>query len=91
VQTPGAAEGAQILFVPAAEDARLKDWLAAAHVAGLLTIGESESFIKQGGIINFALEGEKIRFDLNIARAEATGLKISAQLQKLARSVSRKP
>lgn len=88
--SPEAVRGAHLLFLPAAEDARLKDWLAAAHGAGVLTIGESDAFFKQGGIINFVIESEKIRFDINIGQAEATGLKISAQLQKLAKSVRRK-
>ncbi len=90
VKTPEAAKGAHVLFVSVSEDARLKEWLTAAHNAGILSVGESEPFFKQGGIINFILEGEKIRFDLNIGRADATGLRVSAQLQKLARSVRRK-
>jgi hypothetical protein len=90
VQSPAAIQGVQVLFVPEAADARLKDWLTAAHGAGVLTIGESEPFFKKGGMINFFFEGEGIRFDLNIAQAEAAGLKVSAQLQKLARTVRKK-
>jgi len=90
VKTPEDAKDAHVLFVSATEDSRFENWLAAAHGAGVLTIGESESFFKQGGIINFVLEGEKIRFDLNIDQAEAAGLKVSAQLQKLARNINKK-
>jgi len=89
VQTPAEARDAQVLFVAASEDSRLKEWLAGIHGAGVLSIGESERFSKEGGMINFLLEGEKIRFDLNIDQAEDTGLKISAQLQKLARTIRR--
>jgi len=90
VKIPEAAKGAHVLFVSVSEDSRLKEWLAAAHGAGVLSIGESEPFARQGGMINFGLEGEKIRFDLNIERADAAGLKVSAQMQKLARTVRRK-
>ena len=91
LDTPAAARDVQVLFLPEDEDLRLKVWLAAAHGAGVLTVGESESFFKQGGIFNFILEEGKIRFDLNIGQAEVVGLKVSAQLQKLARTLRRKP
>ncbi len=90
LETPAAVQGTQVLFLPAAQDSRLKDWLAAAHRGGVLTVGESESFFKQGGILNYFREEEKIRFDLNIDQAESTGLQVSAQLQKLARTLRKK-
>ena len=90
VKSPEAVKGAQVLFVSANEEPRLKDWLAGAGNASALTIGESESFLKQGGMINFLLEGEKIRFEINIDQTDSAGLKVSAQLQKLAKAVRRK-
>jgi hypothetical protein len=90
VVTFDAAQDAQALFVSVSEDSRSRDWLAAVRGRSVLTIGESELFCKQGGVINFLLEGEKIRFEINMDQAEASGLKVSAQLQKLARKVLRK-
>jgi hypothetical protein len=90
VTTPEDAQDAHVLFIPASKGAQLKEWLAAAHQAGVLTIGESESAGWKSSIIHFVLEGEKIRFDLNVEQAETAGLKISAQLQKLARTVRKK-
>jgi hypothetical protein len=90
VTTFEAAQDAQALFISASEESRSKDWLAAVRGRSVLTIGESELFCKQGGVINFLLEGEKIRFEINIDQAEASGLKVSAQLQKLAKTVLRK-
>jgi hypothetical protein len=90
VATAEAVGDAHVLFMPASEDARGKDWLAALRGRNVLTIGESELFGKQGGIINFLVEGEKIRFEVNMDQADASGLKVSAQLQKLAKTVRRK-
>lgn len=58
-------------------------------VAGLpvLTVGETTSFAKLGGMITFVLQENKIRFEINVAAAQRSGLKISAQLQKLATAV----
>jgi hypothetical protein len=88
VQSAAAARGAHILFVSAGEDGRfaaLKDGLGP-----VLTVGESDAFSRRGGMINFVFEGEKIRFEINVGQAEAAGLRISAQLQKLATRVWRK-
>jgi hypothetical protein len=90
ITTFDGAQDAQALFISASEDSRSKDWLAAMRGRSVLTIGESEFFCKQGGVINFLLEGEKIRFEINMDQAEAAGLKVSAQLQKLAKTVLRK-
>ena len=37
-----------------------------------------------GGMINFFLEGKKVRFEINRPAAEAAGLKISSRLLRLA-------
>lgn len=77
-----------LLFVPAGEETRLP--AAAWTNAALVAVGESESFAALGGTITFTHEGDKLRFEINIAAAERDGLKISAQLQKLATVVRRK-
>jgi hypothetical protein len=47
-------------------------------------VGESSDFASRGGIIRFALIGEKVRFEINQASSEKAGLKLSGQLLKLA-------
>lgn len=91
VETAEAARGLHLLFVTASEDNRLDSLLAQTADASVLTVGESEQFAKRGGIITFVLEGDKLRFEINIDAAEAANLKISAQFQKLAKTVRRKP
>jgi hypothetical protein len=90
VATPEAARTAHLLFFCAAEDERLNELLPALAGSGVLTVGESEAFAQQAGIITFALQSDKLRFDINTDSAERAGLKISAQLLKLARTVQRK-
>jgi hypothetical protein len=57
----------------------------------VLTVGESDEFARRGGMINFVLEQDKVRFEINVSRVEQGGLKLSAQLQKLASAVRRDP
>ncbi len=56
---------------------------------GVLTVGETDDFLKQGGMINFALENRRVRFDVN-QRAVAQGsLQISSRLLNVARTVEK--
>ncbi|MEY2577761.1 MAG: hypothetical protein QOI49_585 [Verrucomicrobiota bacterium] len=83
-----AAKAAHLLFVNLNDEPKLR---RALKEYGVLTVGQSESFTRNGGIITFTSTDNKLRFDINMAAAEQGGLKISAQLQKLAKTVRRGP
>lgn len=51
----------------------------------VLTIGNSPDFVKQGGVIRFFVEDDKLRFEINLATAKRSSLRISSQLLRLAR------
>jgi hypothetical protein len=55
----------------------------------VLTIGDSTRFTSAGGIIEFYLEDQKVRFEINLAAAQRAQLQISAKLLKLARVVNK--
>ncbi len=90
VANAAAAKATQLLFVGAADEARLGD-LHDALPWGVLTVGESEGFYQRGGMIVFQPEADRLRFEINVAAARQAGLKVSAQLQKLAKSVKKGP
>jgi len=73
-----------ILFICSSEKNNLRQALAAAG-AGVLTVGETERFTQMGGIINFTIVDNKVRFAINQVAAERAGLKISAKLLNLSR------
>lgn len=77
--------GIHLLFVPRGEEGRLVE-KATAFVPspGTLTIGESDQFAAVGGIINFVTDIDKVHFQINREAADRAGVKISAQLMKLA-------
>jgi len=77
-----------LLFVPASEEPRLP--VSVWKNLGIVAVGESDGFVDQGGTITFTQQGDKLRFAVNVATAERDGLKISAQLLKLAASIRRK-
>jgi hypothetical protein len=85
------AKGTHLLFVGSAQEAQFAGLEPALHSLPVLTVGESPGFATLGGAIDFVPQGDKIRFEINIDVAEHAGLKISAQLQKLAAVVHRSP
>jgi hypothetical protein len=89
IETADAARTVHLLFAGAGEDARLDSLREALKGSCVLMVGESDAFARQGGIIRFSLDADKVRFEINMDAAEQAGLKISAQLQKLAKAIKR--
>ena len=77
-----------LLFVPAGEETRLP--AIAWQNAAVVVVGESADFTALGGTITFTRAEDKVQFAVNLEAAERVGLKISAQLLKLATAVRRK-
>jgi hypothetical protein len=86
--SPANLNGAcQILFISGSEQQRTPTILAAWKSGGVLTVGETEGFAGQGGVINFTVEDNKVRFEINPGAATAQRLEISSKLLSLARIV----
>ena len=76
-----------LLFVSPSERAQLSAIISIFKGKPVLTVGDMPDFARRGGIINFYLEGQKVRFEINRAAAQQSGLKLSSQLLGLARLV----
>ena len=77
----------QILFLGAPEKRLLSATLVNLGESPVLTVGESQNFIEQGGMIGFLWEDNKVHFEINLEAAERAKLKISARLLTLAKKV----
>ena len=73
-----------ILFVAGSETPRLRGILGALGKAAVLTVSDLADFTAAGGMIQFYMRNEKIRFEINQQAAEKAGLKIDARLLQLA-------
>lgn len=73
-----------ILFISPSEQPRMLPILDALQGRSILTVGETEQFAINGGVIRFLSEQNKIRFRINTEAAEAAGLTISSKLLRLA-------
>jgi len=56
---------------------------------GILTVGETPGFLKEGGMVNFVLEEKRVRFDVSLPNATQGAVKISSRLLSVARTVER--
>jgi len=88
---PQDAKGSQILYVASSAVPQLGDVLAVVDTAAVLTVSDAPGFAAHGGMVGFSTEGERVRFEVNLDRAERTGLRLSAKLLSLARLVSTEP
>jgi hypothetical protein len=78
-----------VVFVSKSEKAQVRTILEALKDSHVLTVGETGGFAEAGGVINFFLQGGKVKFEINTEAAHTKGLKISAQLLGVARLVEK--
>jgi hypothetical protein len=52
--------------------------------APVLTLGERDGFARGGGILNFVLVDEAVRFEVNLTAAQRAGIRISSRVSKMA-------
>jgi len=78
----------QVLYVPKSETKRVTALLAEIAGHAVLTVGESDNFIEQGGMVRLFIEQNKLRFDINQQAAEQSGLRLSSRLLVLAKHVT---
>ena len=85
------ASQCQILFIGAGEWKRTRVLLDAVKSTGVLTVGESDDFTTLGGIINFRLDGPRVRIQVDLQMAAHARLRISSKLLSLAEIAKRQP
>jgi len=83
--------GCRILFISQSKENQLPVILDSLRHAGVLTVSDIAGFTRRGGMIEFVLEGNRVRFEINVAAAQRAGLALSSQLLKLAVTVRRTP
>jgi hypothetical protein len=77
------AAGCHILFVGASERQRSRAVMAEIKGAGILTVGETNDFLANGGVIQFKLKDAQLRFEIDADAAVREDLKISSKLLSL--------
>lgn len=76
-----------VLFIGSSEERTVRRIIRSLRGGGILSIGDTAGFGRQGVMINFYLDRNKVRFEVNAAAAREAGFIISSKLLKLAGAV----
>ncbi len=83
----GNPRNCHVLFVSRSERERIARIISEVRGSSVLTVSELPAFAEAGGMIQFVIEERKVRFYINAAAAEASGLKLSSRLMKVASAI----
>ena len=81
------ARSCDILFISNSEKEHLEEILEAVGDSGVLTVGDTKGYARQGVMINFYMEDNRVGFEINPTSVGRAGLRISSNLLKIARIV----
>jgi len=76
-----------ILLVGRSEQSRTEEIIVAFRGAPILLVGDMERFARQGGMIGFVLDRNKVSFEINAEACKKARLTVNSQLLKLANRV----
>jgi hypothetical protein len=87
LQSPAEAAACQIVFIPRAEDRRLRDVLSALDRSSTLTVSDVPGNAQRGVMIRLITEQGRVRMRINVDSARAADLTISSNLLRAAQIV----
>jgi hypothetical protein len=77
----------RILFISSSEANRLNKIIEALDKNAVLTVSDIPQFSQRQGMIQFVLEENRIRFEVNLTATQRAGLALSSELLKVATAV----
>lgn len=85
------AAGCAIVYVSDSEAGNLHRILAHFAGSGTLLVSSLPDFARHGGMVQFVLQGDRVRFEVNLKAAAQSHLVLSSELLKVAVSVTGRP
>src|SRR5258708_13231166 len=84
ISKPQEPVNCRILFISSSEASHLNQILLTSESRLLLTVSDLPLFSQRGGMVQFVLEGKRVRFEVNLTPVEHTHLALSSQLLQVA-------
>jgi len=78
-----------LLFISAGEQRRTAEILGSVKKIDTLTVGETPGFAQAGGMINFSIQENRVKLELNLDTTTRAGLKVNSKLIAVSRLVAR--
>lgn len=85
------ASSCHVLFVGRVAPPHASRLMSAVARLPVLTVGDSPEHLAQGSAIAFAVEDNRVRFDINLAAINRAGLTINPKLLRVARRIVEAP
>lgn len=73
----------QVLYIATDNAARIRQAVGVTPAAHVLTIGESDRFLENGGAVSLMLIDGHIGFEVSLEALEAAGIQVSSRLLRL--------
>jgi hypothetical protein len=86
-QTVDDLKGCAIVFLSSSESSQMDEDLKRLEGRDLLTVSDIPGFLERGGMIQFLLEQDHVRFAINMEAVSRTRIVVSSELIKVARNV----
>ena len=81
----------QVFYIASEKAGEIQKGLQAARSCHALTIGESDRFLELGGAVNLLVVDGKMRFEVDLAAVERSGIEISSTLLRYGQVRGRPP
>jgi hypothetical protein len=81
------AKGCHILFVSPSERNVLPQVFSYTRQYPILTVSDTEGFIESGGMIQFYIADNKVRFMIDLKKIQGVNLKVSSRLLQVAQVI----
>lgn len=81
------ARGCAIAYISAAEDTHMKSDLDELRGQAILTVSDAADFLEHGGMIQFVIVANHVRFAVNLDAVRSAQLTLSSELLRVAISV----
>lgn len=85
------ARDCAVVFMGDSESGRIDKDLAALEGSNALTVSDVPQFLEHGGMIQFLLQNDRVRFAVNLQAVDRTRLQLSSELLKVAVYVNSSP
>ncbi len=78
-----ALERCDIIYIAQSSSKKIRAALDRVGNRSILTVGDTDSFTREGGMIGLVRVGEQMQIRINLDATQAAGLKVSSRLLKL--------
>lgn len=85
MDSDGAVRSCHVLFVSKSETRQAREMLESVRSLPILTVSDGRGFAESGGMLEFFIDSERMRFAVNTKAVDRAGVRLSSRLLGLAR------